>query len=65
MANSDVSEYHLLSAGTATELTELVNQYLNDGFEIWGAPFSSPAGTVAILQAVIKRRGLVPVPPPA
>lgn len=64
MANSDISEYHLLTAGTAAELSELVNQYLNEGFEIWGPPFSSPAGTVAILQAVVKRRGPVPVPPP-
>ena len=64
MANQNVSEYLLLTAGTAAELTELVNQHLNDGYEIWGTPFSSPAGTVALLQAVIKRYGQVPVPPP-
>jgi hypothetical protein len=64
MANPDIAEYHLLSAGTAAELSELVNRHLNEGYEIWGAPFSSPAGTVALLQAVIKRYGQVPVPPP-
>ena len=64
MATQNVSEYQLLSATTAAELSELVNQHLNDGFEIWGAPFSSPAGTVALLQAVVKRYGQVPVPPP-
>jgi hypothetical protein len=64
MANQDISEYQLLSATTAAELSELVNQHLNDGYEIWGPPFSSPAGTVALLQTVIKRHGPVPVPPP-
>lgn len=57
--------YHLLTASTAAELSELVNQYLQEGYEVLGAPFSSPAGTVAILQAVIKYRNGTPLPAPS
>lgn len=57
--------YHLLTASTAAELSELVNQYLQEGYEVLGAPFSSPAGTVAILQAVIKYRNGTPLPSPS
>lgn len=57
-------EYHLLTASTAAELSELVNQHLAEGFQLHGAPFSSPAGTVALLQAVIKFPASgAPVPP--
>lgn len=57
--------YHLLTAGTAAELSELVNQHLQEGYDVLGAPFSSPAGTVAILQAVVKYRNGASMPSPA
>lgn len=57
--------YHLLTASTAAELSELVNHHLQEGYEVLGAPFSSPAGTVAILQAVIKYRNGTPLPSPS